>query len=195
MRTELKSLQRKLGITTLFVTHDQSEALAISDKVVVMFDGKIAQVATPDELYRKPSSLQVARFLAQPFLNEIDAQTLQGAIGTRTAEKEILIAGKPLTKVRGVVAIRPDHATLRRSNKPGLPGVAVKVTAVEHGGSDGHVFVESPDGHPLVVRLPSHELKSWNVDDDASFGFLLEEALLFPQAEAGASPIKDVKAA
>src|SRR3546814_9250241 len=65
MRTELKQIQRELGITTIFVTHDQEEALAMSDKAVVMDHGRVEQVGAPEDVYRWPATRFVARFLGQ----------------------------------------------------------------------------------------------------------------------------------
>ncbi|HZT19728.1 MAG TPA: ABC transporter ATP-binding protein, partial [Dongiaceae bacterium] len=78
MRTELKSIQRKVGITTVFVTHDQEEALAMSDKVVVMDHGVVEQEGAPEEVYRQPASRFVANFLGQSNILEAEVETATG---------------------------------------------------------------------------------------------------------------------
>ena len=179
MRAELRSLQRRIGATTLFVTHDQAEAMAISDRVVVMFDGRIAQIGTPDDLYRSPASLAVARFLSQPHLNELPASLLADTIGTTTRERPIVIDGVPLGRAEGTVAIRPEHAEIRSAARPGLPGVAVTVETAEHGGLDSHLFLRDTAGRRLVVRLPSERLTDWPAGAKGVFGFQLDAARLF----------------
>ncbi len=182
-RAELRALQRRIGATTLFVTHDQAEAMAISDRVVVMFDGRIAQVGTPDELYRRPASLAVARFLSQPHLNELPAEALRAAIGTATRDQPIAVGGVPLSQARGTVAIRPEHSEIRAAARPGLPGLPVTVETAEHGGLDSHLFLRSADGRRLVVRLPSERLPDWPAGTGGVFGFRLDAAYLFDGPE------------
>ncbi len=184
-RTELRALQRRTGATTLFVTHDQSEAMAISDRVIVMFDGRIRQVGTPDELYRAPADLEVAGFLSQPHLNVIPAAAVRAAIGDRTRAGEISVAGRPLAEVEGVIAFRPEHASIRRPDAPGLPGLRVVVDHVEHGGAEANLFARlASDGTPCLVRIASADIADWPPGAEGVMHFSLADAHLF----AGAAP-------
>jgi multiple sugar transport system ATP-binding protein len=183
-RAELRALQRRLGATTVFVTHDQAEAMAISDRVAVMFDGRIVQTGSPDDLYRHPADLRVARFLCQPHLNEVPAEVLRGAIGTSTREREIAVGGVPLARAAGLVAIRPEHAEIREAARPGLPGLPVTVETAEHGGIDSHLFLRDAGGRRLAVRLPSERLADWPEGKAGVFGFRLEAAHLFEDRRA-----------
>ncbi|MFM8855987.1 MAG: ABC transporter ATP-binding protein [Actinomycetota bacterium] len=122
LRDEIRRIQSELGITTLFVTHDQEEALAISDRIAVMSEGRIDQLGTPLEVYREPSSAFVARFIGS--MNEIPA--LSDGPG------RIEIGGMPLKLSHGfsigsslIVLVRPEDA---RINPAGLPGTVVNVT-------------------------------------------------------------------
>jgi len=188
-RSELRALQQRIGATTLFVTHDQSEAMAISDRIAVMFDGRIRQVGTPDELYRKPASLDVAQFLSQPHLNVLDAATVRAAIGTGHAHAPISVAGRPLEAIDGVLAFRPEHAGIRRRDTPGLPGLRVTVERGEHGGGEAVLFTRlDGDGRRLVVRLPSRDLPHWPQGCPAVVHFERDAVLVFEGASAdGAS--------
>ncbi len=162
-RAELTALQKRLGTTTLFVTHDQSEAMAMSDRVAVMFEGAIRQVATPDELYRNPVDLDVARFLSQPHLNCLPAKViLDGHVLIGGEHVALADARQPGTE--GIVGFRPEHATLRprpaSATVPGtLPGV---VERIEHAGADVFVFVRllAPDT-TCTIRAASHEMSRW----------------------------------
>ncbi|MGB3555279.1 MAG: ABC transporter ATP-binding protein [Jannaschia sp.] len=160
-RTELRDLQRRIGATTLFVTHDQAEAMAISDRIVVMFDGHVRQVGTPDELYRDPADLDVARFLSQPHLNVVGADTMRGYIGDGTALRDVQIGGVPLRDLDGVVAFRPEEAHIREAARPGLPGLPCIVDHAEHAGHDANLFVRLACGAEAVVRIASAKMGDW----------------------------------
>ncbi|TIM70220.1 MAG: ABC transporter ATP-binding protein [Mesorhizobium sp.] len=153
MRVFIRDLQRRVGITTVYVTHDQAEAMTMSDRVVVMFGGRIAQIGAPSDIYERPENLEVAQFVGQVNLIK----------GTITGEVE---AGKSrVTSVFGEVAVdsREDHApgtAVTLSLRPeaielkpaGLSGAAGKVTARYYSGSiiDYHVALDS--GETLHVQ-------------------------------------------
>jgi multiple sugar transport system ATP-binding protein len=121
MRAEIIKLQRRLGVTTFFVTHDQVEALSMGDRVVVMQHGRIQQVGTPIDIYEQPSNRYVAGFIGSPVMNFIDAQWTDDRIampGTDAALPAAAARGA-LAKAAGpdlVVGIRPEHITL--SDRP-----------------------------------------------------------------------------
>jgi putative spermidine/putrescine transport system ATP-binding protein len=121
MRVELRRLQRQVGVTTIFVTHDQEEALTLSDRMVLMHSGRIEQVGTPIELYRQPKTLFVAQFLGHPnfFPGEIVGRegtehTIRTPAGTvRVADQAPLAAGTPVTLV-----LHAESVILRRTAPP-----------------------------------------------------------------------------
>lgn len=179
-RSELRALQQRVGATTLFVTHDQGEAMAISDRVIVMFDGRIRQIGTPDELYRNPADLEVAHFLSQPHLNVIGAAALRQAIGDRTRMAAIMIAGQPLADIDGIIAFRPENASIRDQREPGLPGLPVVVDHAEHGGVEANLFIRALDGNDMfVVRIPSGDIGRWPPDRHGVLHFVLASAHVF----------------
>src|SRR5271169_2521466 len=80
MRTEIKSLQKKLGVTTVLVTHDQIEATTMADRIICMRAGRIEQIGTPDDLYRRPQSLFIAGFIGSPPINMVNGEARGRAV-------------------------------------------------------------------------------------------------------------------
>jgi multiple sugar transport system ATP-binding protein len=150
MRTEIKQLHQRLGITSLFVTHDQEEALSISDRVAVMRDGRIVQVGRPEEIYARPSSTYVARFIGSPQLDILrgdvrrDGDALWYGVGR--AELDIdrvpAAASGPLD-----LGIRPEHVLLGAG---GVPGTVVVVQPI----GPATLVTVGWDGGQLTARVP-----------------------------------------
>ena len=116
MRTVIKKLQRRLGITTLYVTHDQEEALAISDRIAVMKDGNIMQIGTPNEIYAKPQNPFVAGFIGVS--NFLDCDVDGGKI-TIQGEMTIDIPVKQEYKGKGKLSARPEQLFFSDTGMPG----------------------------------------------------------------------------
>jgi len=118
-RTEIKRLQRELGTTTIFVTHDQEEAMVLSDRIAVMRDGVLQQYSTPDETYSRPANRFVAGFIGSPRMNFIDGDLTveEGSTAIRSGGTEIP-TGPQAAQVLGrhdrplVMGIRPEHIRL-----------------------------------------------------------------------------------
>ncbi len=137
--SELAASRKRLGTTTVFVTHDQSEAMAMSDRIAVMFEGRIRQVGTPDEFHRNPCDIEVAKFMSQPFLNTLNAR--------RVVKRRALVCGEGLPiddaampGEAGTLGFRPEHCRLSPRGAAG--SLPARVTRVEHGGAEAHVFLE-----------------------------------------------------
>ena len=107
MRTVIKKLQQRLGITTVYVTHDQEEALAISDRIAVMHSGNIMQVGTPEEIYRNPEKAFVAGFIGVS--NFLDAVVEDEGIVFVDGQIKVNIPTKPLAKGAAVLSVRPEQ--------------------------------------------------------------------------------------
>ncbi len=138
LREEIRSLQRKLGITTIFVTHDQEEALSMSDRIVVMNDGHIEQVGSPRDIYNRPRTRFVASFVGT--LNALQGEVIDGASGVMLIEGQSVIArnglaGAPKGAMRAV-ALRPE--ALRRG--AGGPGRNILQGSVEDAAFLGSVI-------------------------------------------------------
>ena len=135
MRSEIKELHQRLKTTTIYVTHDQIEAMTMADKIVVMHDGIIEQIGTPLELYDRPKNLFVAGFIGSPSMNFING-TL-GPDGFRTDDGTTLPVKASDQRASGVTAtygIRPEHFKLDDS------GVPLEVIVIEPTGSETQVL-------------------------------------------------------
>ncbi|MEM0899255.1 MAG: ABC transporter ATP-binding protein [Pseudomonadota bacterium] len=145
LRTQLKSLHREFGHTMIYVTHDQTEALTFADKVVVMFDGRVVQIGTPQELFETPEHTFVGYFIGSPGMNVIPAQ-VDGAAAYVHGEKINL--GRVYHGLNGKIeiGIRPEFASL--SNKGGLP---VSIKRVEDVGRHRIVRAETMDNELNIV--------------------------------------------
>jgi multiple sugar transport system ATP-binding protein len=138
MRASLAQLHRRLGITTVYVTHDQVEAMTLGQRVAVMRDGNLLQVDTPHALYAEPRNLFVAGFIGSPAMNLVEATVEAGVV-------RFAGFGVPLTPGRGVpdgpviLGIRPEGFE-DAAFAPGLPTIEVVVEVLEDLGSDAHVF-------------------------------------------------------
>lgn len=125
LRTQLKSLHHEFGHTMIYVTHDQTEALTFADKVVVMFDGRVVQIGTPEELFDKPQHTFVGYFIGSPGMNVIPAK-ISGNTAIVQGIDVPLANGYGALEGKTEIGIRPEFVTLTESN--GLP---VKVRRVE----------------------------------------------------------------
>jgi putative spermidine/putrescine transport system ATP-binding protein len=136
VREEIREIQQRLGITTLFVTHDQDEALSVADRIAVMNNGRIEQYTEPDELYRTPATLFVAEFVGA--LNRLDDVTvLPGRLRHRGVElpcREVVAGtgGETVTGAGLTVGVRPEEVRLLGTGEQGAPGVVVKVLPRGH---------------------------------------------------------------
>jgi sn-glycerol 3-phosphate transport system ATP-binding protein len=140
MRREIRDLQRRLGITMLYVTHDQVEAMTMADQVVLMRAGRIEQDAPPAELYERPATPFVARFIGTPPMNVIPLAAVGGA-------PNLLRPSSGYPPERLAVGIRPEAV---RIDTEGLPA---RVVAAEFLGAD--TLIETRiEGHPFIVRRP-----------------------------------------
>jgi multiple sugar transport system ATP-binding protein len=117
MRAEIKALQQRLASTTLYVTHDQIEAMTMADKIVVLHDGAVEQIGTPLELYDRPANLFVAGFIGSPAMNFIKARLEDGEARTLVTASGVKVPlGKAAPRVVAgsdiVMGVRPEHVTL-----------------------------------------------------------------------------------
>ena len=153
MQIELKRLQGETGITFIFVTHDQEEALAMSDRIAVMSGGKILQVGSPWEIYDRPAERFVADFIGETnFLTgEVKSVQDDSAVVLLAPGTEIgatyLAGAKPSGRV--TVVVRPEHAQVV---EPGAGLLSGAVSNVVYLGTDTHIHVTLDDGTPFVVR-------------------------------------------
>lgn len=184
MRAEIAQLHRRLGVTFIYVTHDQAEAMTMSDRVAVMMDGDLLQVATPDDIYRNPLDIRVAEFIGSPKIDlfkavVVDHKTIN-IVGIPVPIETALAPGTHLQ-----AGIRPEalHVTEPVAEQP----KAVVIHA-ENLGSDALVHLEHPDStSPVIARISPDALRQVRMGDCVGVAFEAGHALLF-DAHGGRVP-------
>jgi ABC-type Fe3+/spermidine/putrescine transport system ATPase subunit len=187
MRGEIRRIQRQAGICALYVTHDQEEALSISDRIAVMHAGRIAQVGTPAEIYEQPASVFVADFVGKANflaclvrgrhdgLLEIDVAGA-GRLRARAADGTApLVAGAP-----ALLFLRPERVTLRDA-EPDAQGLRGRVTELEYLGSLVRYTVAGAGGWTAMVDAPPHGGVR-PAGSEVLLAFSPEHALVFPRS-------------
>ena len=145
MRTEIKELHQRLKTTTVYVTHDQVEAMTMADKIVVMNGGRVEQIGAPLDLYDRPANLFVASFIGSPSINLLHGKMEGGRFMTAAGRALPLPSGLSAARAgEAIYGIRPEHLDLADSD--GLP---LEVAVVEPTGAETQVFGKL-DGEPLV---------------------------------------------
>ncbi len=186
MQVEIKEIQRQLGVTTLFVTHDQGEALSLSDRIAVMFDGQIHQIGSPAEIYRRPKDRLVASFVGdvnvlRARLGSIDRTTATISLGGQS----IPVASEPLAGCkpgdRADLFVRPEQLHLSETGEL----VAAQGTVTTHIYQGGHVdlYLLSPvaAGGRLLVRSSEPDaITRWPVGAAVGVTVSGADALAFP---------------
>ncbi len=155
MRVFIRALQKRVGITTVYVTHDQAEALTMSDRIVVMFGGEIAQIAEPDVIYRRPASKRVASFVGQ--VNLLDGKVANTSgdratvdLGFTSVDIEdagALEPGRPVT-----LAVRPEDVEMHPVGSTDKAGWHGEITSTTYSGSLMDYVVALPGGTSLSVQ-------------------------------------------
>jgi multiple sugar transport system ATP-binding protein len=156
-RTDIAKLQNDLGVTTVYVTHDQVEAMTMGDRVAVMKDGYLQQVDTPLNLYDRPVNLFVAGFIGSPQMNLLSATAVDGK--AKIGEYHVPVDEAAAKNMKGevVVGVRPEAWRIVSAEEGGLP---VEVTVVEELGSDAFVYGTSDvEGTPanIIVRVSARD--------------------------------------
>jgi putative spermidine/putrescine transport system ATP-binding protein len=155
MRAEIRRIHEGLGSTTIYVTHDQEEALSLADRIVVMREGEIRQVGTPEQLYAHPAHLDVADFMG--YRNRLHGRvagrdgnlvTLDMGDGGRLTGTLSRAVGEPLSGT-AVIAVRPDDMTTTHENASGVPAT---VRAIEYRGREFHGIATTPSGTDLFFH-------------------------------------------
>ncbi|MBR3474094.1 MAG: sn-glycerol-3-phosphate ABC transporter ATP-binding protein UgpC [Oscillospiraceae bacterium] len=163
MRAEIILLRQKLDTTFIYVTHDQTEAMTLADRIVIMKDGYIMQVGTPEECFDMPANLFVAEFIGAPKMNIMKTQLLRengkyyvtpfgskievtGLKGQKLAEKNV-----PAGEI--ILGVRPEHMVLANEKDANVIPATLEVN--EMMGSELHLHVYTEDGTRLIVRVPT----------------------------------------
>jgi multiple sugar transport system ATP-binding protein len=157
MRAQLARLHAELKVTTVYVTHDQVEAMTLGERVAVMRDGRIQQVDTPQTLYRRPDNLYVAAFIGSPAMNLVEAEVNDGRV--HFAGLSVPLPGGGIPSGRVVLGIRPQDFSLAETADAGLPTVDVEPAIVEELGSATHAIfhIDAPPVDTEAVRAATDE--------------------------------------
>ncbi len=177
LRLEIKKIQKSLKITTLYVTHDQEEALAVADRVAVMSMAHIEQIGTPQEVYHAPATEFVARFIGRGNL-------LEGQILRHDEQSVVITLGDSLIRARAAsgeigqsvtALIRPERIHINQYSENMLLG---KVTSIEFAGDSQWVHVEAA-GHTLIIKANARD-RSIHEGDVVQVGFAASDIYLLP---------------
>ena len=167
MRAEIILLRQKIDTTFIYVTHDQTEAMTLGDRIVIMKDGFIQQVGTPTEVFDMPINLFVAEFIGAPKMNTFKTDliceggkyfvTPYGAKMEVTGKKGEMLAAKGAQSGEILLGVRPEHMTLSTKEDPAA--IPCKITVNEMMGSELHLHVVTDNGDKLIVRIPTVTLE------------------------------------
>ncbi|HKP07071.1 MAG TPA: ABC transporter ATP-binding protein [Microbacterium sp.] len=194
MQLELKLLQSRLGITFVFVTHDQGEALSMSDRIAIMRAGRIEQLADADTVYARPASAYVAAFVGQQNFFRGPAAEAGAAI---TSPYALVRAASPVltTTNLGEAAVRPEFIRVEKDTPAGaaaeaLPGANTargELIGVSHLGDTMQYLVRLGPDQSLIVRRPTPDAPALSVGDPVVCTWAAHHVLLFPAADDDAA--------
>jgi sn-glycerol 3-phosphate transport system ATP-binding protein len=143
MRVEIRKLQRRLQTTSVYVTHDQLEAMTLADILVVMNGGVVEQVGKPIEIYRRPETTFVAAFIGAPPMNLLSLKQSPGVGGLSALPAEA-----------GIVGVRPEDLSFAGGKPDGGLALELKVEAVERIGAETFVYGHHNEAGEILVRVP-----------------------------------------
>jgi multiple sugar transport system ATP-binding protein len=183
MRSELSRLHDRLGVTTIYVTHDQVEAMTLGQRVAVLRDGVIQQVDAPQALYAEPDNLFVAAFIGSPAMNLVEATVADGHVAFADWELPLDPARRPSRDGTVILGVRPESFEDAAVADTGLPGVDVDVAVLEELGSDSHVIfpIDAPRVEAEELRAAADNEEDALLADDQS----LWNARVSSKTEAG----------
>ena len=175
MRAEIIKLRKRIDTTFIYVTHDQTEAMTLGDRIVIMKDGYIQQIGTPQEVFNHPANLFVAGFIGMPVMNFFDAKLVREGMkyfvevgGYRqelSAEKEERLYNKDVQSQDVTLGVRPEHTDVDNT------GVAATVEVAEMMGSSVHLHVNA-EGRDVIIIVPTTDMKgNYEMGDTVRFSF------------------------
>ena len=183
MRTEIQELQKELGVTSVYVTHDQEEAMTMGDRIVILNDGKLQQEGRPTEVYENPANEFVGGFVGSPSMNFLDVEASASEVGLRlTTENgrfDYVISDLPSERTRQLdgnryrLGIRPEKITVTES--AGSQSFRAIVNVIEPIGSDNYLHLDI--GQDFIARVASDVRPA--LDDEVTVTFPQEEIHLF----------------
>ncbi|MEM9551544.1 MAG: ABC transporter ATP-binding protein [Pseudomonadota bacterium] len=181
LRVEIKRLHQQLGNTIIYVTHDQVEAMTLADRIAIMRDGKIQQLASPTEIYNRPGNRYVADFIGSPSMNFLDGQleSVDGGASFRAGDLRLPVDRYPFAAPfigPTVLGVRPEHVATGPAAVDMPISAEAPVEIVEPMGSDTLIWTTMA-GHPFRVRIDGQT--TIDVGDRLQFGFDPSQCSLF----------------
>ena len=175
MRAEIIKLRKRIDTTFIYVTHDQTEAMTLGDRIVIMRDGYIQQIGTPQEVFNHPANLFVAGFIGMPVMNFFDAELVKegskyfvevgGYRQELSAEKEARLLSNGVQSQPITLGVRPEHTDV------GDEGVEARVDVSEMMGSSVHLHVNA-EGRDVIIIVPTADMTdNFEMGDIVRFGF------------------------
>ena len=175
MRAEIIKLRKRIDTTFIYVTHDQTEAMTLGDRIVIMKDGYIQQIGTPQEVFNHPANLFVAGFIGMPVMNFFDAELVRegdrffvevGGYRTELSpEKEERLLNNLVQSQSITLGVRPEHTDVSDT------GVEARVDVAEMMGSSVHLHVNA-DGRDVIIIVPTIDMKdNYEMGDTVHFSF------------------------
>lgn len=186
MQIELKEIQRELGVTTIFVTHDQSEALSLSDRIAVLSEGRIRQVGTPDEIYRHPLDPFVASFVGDVNVFRARLERVEGSTATvRVGQSQIMLSPKAVRDVAPGAAldlyVRPEDVRAAALGEAATCTGTVTAHIYQGGYVDLHLEASEAKSGRLLIRLAGHDAATrWPVGARVPVAINSADAVAFP---------------
>ena len=188
LRTEIRKLVQDLGLTAIHVTHDQSEAMAISDRIAVMRKGKILQVGTPQELYMNPKEIFVANFIGESNFLEgyVEAVSDKGAVLELRGNLHVKVSDKSRSSGEKVVlAVRPEALDLSKGHKKVENALLGRIESVKFEGTTTRYDVRLENEDLVVVTRPSLAGEWLNADEKVTISFPPEKSFVFTYPSKG----------
>jgi len=183
MRIEIRTIQRQLGITSVFVTHDQDEAMSLSDRIVVMRNAVVEQAGTPEEIYRKPNSVFVADFIGRSNFLKVGSVEILNKNSAKISiqGKSFDVAAHPsiTEKSKVVLLLRPESISLSRSSGVGRG----KITNVVFYGAHVEYALDTEDGVLNILQSDPIFDEIFKVGDDVQYDFDPSRAWLLPDSK------------
>ena len=166
MRAEIILLRKRVDTTFIYVTHDQTEAMTLGDRIVIMKDGYIQQVGTPQEVFDTPINLFVAGFIGSPQMNFLKANLVKAGSGYQVellgvkiplnADQNDALSGKGVGSQEIILGVRPEHTTVLFDNSENA--IECRIDVNEMMGSELHLHLSSKNDDKIIVRLPTVDL-------------------------------------
>ena len=187
IRYEIRRMAKDLKLTAIHVTHDQAEAMSISDRIAVMKKGKIVQIGTPQELYMHPNSLFVAHFIGETnFLEGYITETNEcSEVELRDGLKVKAINPGIKQDERVVLAIRPETCEMKKGHDTAENGLLGKIEKVTFEGTMVRYEIRLENGDRMIINRPSLAEKWVEIGEEVTINYPIEKAHLFTYPEAG----------